>query len=74
MRYEVIVWNNAGQRGVVHEADALANALAVARQVRTRQNRTVKVGHCGDSIRHWTRTEGKHGNQWSARSTAECSR
>lgn len=74
MRYSVIVWNNDGQRGVVHETDALVNALAVAKNVRTRSNRTVKIGHIGDAIRHWTRTEGAHGNQWSARSTAECSR
>ena len=74
MRYTVIIWDNDGQRGVVHETDALANALAVAKQVRTPQNRTVKIGHCGDAIRHWSRTVSARRNHWATHSTAECSR
>ena len=73
MRYSVITWDNAGQRAEQEVAD-LARALAIAKGLRTRLYRTVKIGHCGDAVRHWTRTEGAYGNQWSARSTAECSR
>lgn len=73
MLYVVNTWTNLGNR-LKYETDNLADALAWAKGQRTRHNRTVKVGHCGDAIRHWTRTEGRHGNQWSARATAECSR
>ena len=73
MRYSVIVWDNAGNRSEEPASD-LPHALAVAKGRRVRVNRTVKVGHVGDAIRHWTRTDGAHGNQWSSRATAECSR
>lgn len=73
MRYEVIVWDNDGQRSA-HKVDALPDALAYARCCRSLRNRTVKIGHCGDAIRHWTRTIGARRNHWSKRATAECSR
>lgn len=71
--YMLIVWNNAGER-IEYPARDLVGVLAMAKGQRTRLNRTAKVGHCGEAIRHWTRSDGAHGNQWSARSTAECSR
>jgi hypothetical protein len=73
MSFKVIAWDNDGKR---EEFDCASQreALALARGHRSPKYRTVKVGHDGDAIRHWTRTEGAHGNQWSARSTAECSR
>lgn len=73
MSYVVAVWDNAGKRSE-REAVTLDGALEFAKRERNPRNRTVKIGHCGDAIRHWTRTEGAHGNQWSARATAECSR
>jgi hypothetical protein len=72
-RYKLNVWDNAGRR-TERYTDMLHVALMWAKEARTRANRTVKIGHDGDAIRHWTRTNGAHGNQWSAHSTAECSR
>lgn len=71
--YKVIVWNNAGER-VEYPARCLDGALAVAKGQRTLLNRTVKVGHDGDSIRHWSRTVTAKRNHWATHSTAECSR
>lgn len=73
MRYTVIVWDNDGKRSE-HVTDSYIVAHDLARNFRTRANRTVKIGHYGDAIRHWTRTDGAHGNQWSSRATAECAR
>jgi len=73
MRYTVIVWDNDGQRRT-HDVDTLTDALAYARFCRSLRNRTVKIGHCGDSIRHWSRTIGARRNHWATHSTAECSR
>ncbi len=73
MRYAVIVWDNDGQRRE-HNVDALEDALTYARWCRNTRNRTVKVGHCGDAIRHWSRTIGARRNHWATHSTAECSR
>ena len=71
--YTVIVWDNAGLRSEYPARD-LTGALSAAKGQRNVRNRTVKVAHGDDSIRHWTRSKGAHGNQWSARATAECSR
>ena len=73
MRYRVIIWNNNGDRSEWH-ADTMKHALDLAKDHRTPCNRTVKIGEGGDAIRHWTRTEGRTGNQWASRATAECSR
>lgn len=73
MRYTVIIWNNDGQRSE-RDTDLLHVALMWAKQSRTASNRTVKVGHCGDSIRHWSRTISARRNHWATHSTAECSR
>ena len=71
--YKVITWDNDGQRSE-RPADTLSDALAYARFCRSMRNRTVKVAHAGDAIRHWTRTCGTARNHWSAHATAECSR
>ncbi len=71
--FTVIVWNNAGERRE-HPCDGIADALGYARCCRTLQNRTVKVAHNGDSVRHWSRTIGARRNHWATHSTAECSR
>ena len=73
MSYRVITWTNLGNR-LAYETRDLADAMAWAKGQRTPHNRTVKVAHLDDAIRHWTRTDGLHGNQWSSRATAECSR
>lgn len=70
MSYSVIAWDNNGQRSV-SECATLDGALALAKQFRCKDYRNVAVVHCEDLIRHWTRTTGAHGNQWSARATAE---
>lgn len=72
-RYSLIVWDNAGERTERH-TDILHVALMWAKEKRTMRNRTVKVAHCGDSIRHWSRTVAAKRNHWATHSTAECSR
>jgi hypothetical protein len=72
--YTVITWDNAGNRFEAGSATTLAGALMVAKGQRTTANRTVKIGHCGDSIRHWSRTITAKKNHWATHSTAECSR
>jgi hypothetical protein len=74
MPYTVTVWDNDGIRHPVEVVDNLAHALAIAKGRRTLANRTVKVGHSGDAIRHWSRTIGARRNHWATHSTAECSR
>jgi hypothetical protein len=64
MAYQILVWNNYGER-TEHRAATLSAAEDMARESRNQKNRTVKIAHTGDAIRHWTRTEGAHGNQWS---------
>lgn len=69
--FKVIVWTNEGNRdefGCVSEREA----MSVARNHRTPAFRTVKVGHDGDAIRHWTRSSAGHGNVWSACLIVEC--
>jgi len=72
-RFRVITWDNNGQR-TEHEVGELPDALAYARFCRSLHNRTVKVAHGGDAIRHWSRTIGAKRNHWATHSTAECSR
>lgn len=72
-RYKCIVWDNEGQR-TERSTDFLHVALMWAKEARTKSNRTVKVGHDGDSIRHWSRTVTAKRNHWATHSTAECSR
>jgi len=69
-RYAVIVWDNDGMRSE-HDAADVSFALRLAKSYRTPENRTVKVGHIGNAIYHWTRTNGATGNHWSARATAD---
>jgi hypothetical protein len=69
-RYTVIKWDNDGRR-IERDADDLAEALAHAKACRTIQNRTVKVGHLGNTLHHWTRSTGSTRNHWSARATAD---
>lgn len=71
--YKVITWTNLGNR-VEYTAHTLADALAWAKGQRTLLNRAVKIAHCGDSIRHWSRTITVRRNHWATHSTAECSR
>lgn len=71
--YKLIVWNNAGER-TEYPARDLVGVLAMAKGQRTLLNRTVKVSHAGDSIRHWSRTISARRNHWATHSTAECSR
>lgn len=73
MTYKVITWDNDGQRSE-HPTETLGDALAYARFCRSTRNRTVKVAHSGDAIRHWSRTIGARRNHWATHSTAECSR
>lgn len=73
MSYTVITWDNDGQRSE-QPAATLNDALALAKSKRTPANRTVKVGHYGDAIRHWARTVSASRNHWSTHATAECSR
>ncbi len=71
--YLVIVWRNDGSR-YEHDCATLAEAEHYARQVRILKHRTVKIGHCGDSLRHWSRTLTAKRNHWAKHSTAECAR
>lgn len=73
MPYTVVTWTNLGNR-LTYETAELADALKWAKGQRTLHNRTVKVGHSGDSIRHWSRTISANRNHWATHSTAECSR
>lgn len=68
--YKVITWDNDGRR-FERDADRLDEALAVAKRARTKQNRTVKIGHVGNSIYHWSRTTHLPRNHWSVRATAD---
>ena len=70
MSYSVIRWDNSGQRSE-SGCETLSEALALAKQFRCAAFRTVKVGHCNNAVRHWTRKTGATGNHWSARATAD---
>ncbi len=70
-RYTVIVWSNDGQR-VEHSAgNDLSGAMVVAKRERTQENRTVKIGMAGNTIRHWSRSQLLTKNHWSNRATAD---
>lgn len=73
MRYTVMWWTNTGDR-LRYQTDDLDDALDWAKKRRTSENRTVKIGHCGDAIRHWSRTVTAKQNHWAKHSTAECAR
>lgn len=71
--YAVIVWNNAGERQE-HPMPSLLTALDAARGYRTLLNRTVKVGHCGNTVRHWVRSNPRAHwarNHWTRRATSD---
>ncbi len=73
MRYVVVIWSNNGDR-LEHGAETLTDAEAIAQSCRTLGNRTVKIGHNGDAIRHWSRTLTAKRNHWAKHSTFECAR
>lgn len=64
--HQVIVWNNAGERSVL-DLPTEKSALALAKTVRTLDNRTVKVACGGQSWHHWSRATHLTRNHWSAR-------
>lgn len=73
MTHKVIVWNNDGERSE-HDCASQREAWFMAKAFRTLSNRTVKIAHCGDAIRHWSRTATAKRNHWATHSTAERSR
>ena len=66
MLNQVFIWNNAGERTAVLCA-TLAEARAVAKQSRTRENQTVKIGDAFGALYHWSRVMASAGNKWITR-------
>ncbi len=70
-RLTVIVWDNAGVRTEHPAGQTRAQALALAKTMRTLANRTVKIADVFGSTDHWSRSVHLARNHWSARAVAD---
>ncbi len=66
MPYDVVTWNNAGERSVVSCA-TLDEAKKSAKQSRTLDNQTVKIADAFGTLQHWYRLVGAKSNRWVVR-------
>lgn len=66
----VIVWDNSGTR-TEHPVANQAAGLAMAKTLRTLDNRTVKIADAIGSTYHWSRSVGLTRNHWTARAVAD---
>lgn len=66
MAYDVLTWNNAGERSAVSCA-TLDDAKKSAKQSRTLEYQSVKIADAFGTLHHWNRIVGSKSNRWMAR-------
>lgn len=72
MRYQVIAWNNSGERVDLCDRSSEKEALDLSKEFRTPAFRTVKIADAHGSIYHWRRVPLKtQPNKWVRRAVAD---